>query len=71
MPKVTVAVAHKMDTEEVKRKATPVIEKTVKDFEGHDLQLTWTDHQAECQASTKHRLHALFIQHFHVLSRIF
>jgi hypothetical protein len=47
MPKVTVAVAHQMDPEEVKQKATPVIEKTVKDFEGHDLQLAWTGRQAE------------------------
>ena len=46
MPKVTVSVPHKLSTADVKEKAVPMIEKTVKDFEGHDLQLDWQGDQA-------------------------
>ena len=43
MPKVTVAVPHSMDPEEVKKMAEPVIEKTVKEFQGRDLHLEWSE----------------------------
>jgi hypothetical protein len=46
MPKVTVAVDHHSTPEDVKRRAGPVIEKTVKDFEGCNLELTWDDMNA-------------------------
>ena len=45
MPKVTVTVAHDQPIEAVVKKVTPAIEKTVNDFQGHDLALDWqTDH---------------------------
>ena len=45
MPKVTVTVEHDQPIEAVVEKVTPAIEKTVKDFQGHDLSLDWqTDH---------------------------
>lgn len=46
MPKVTVSVDHTSTLEEIKQKAEPVIQKTVKDFEGRDLELTWNDMDA-------------------------
>ncbi len=47
MPKVSVTLPHNMDAKSVQEKAGPIIEKTIKDFEGHDLQLTWTGQKAE------------------------
>ena len=45
MPKVTVTVEHDQPIEAVVKKVTPAIEKTVNDFQGHDLSLEWqTDH---------------------------
>ena len=47
MPDVTVEVPHKMDPQEVIDKAKPVLEKTIEDFEGHDLDMQWTDNRAD------------------------
>jgi len=47
MPTVSVSVPHDKDPDEVVKRATPYIEKMVSDFEGHDLELEWTDHKAE------------------------
>ncbi len=45
MPKVTVTVEHNHSIEAVIERVTPAIEKTVNDFQGHDLTLDWqTDH---------------------------
>ena len=43
MPKVTVAVPHDMNPEEVKDKVAPALEKMIKDFQGHDLHIEWSD----------------------------
>ena len=47
MPAVTVEVPHKLDPQEVIDKAKPVLEKTIEDFEGHDLDMQWTDNRAD------------------------
>jgi len=47
MPDVTVEVPHGLDPQEVIDKAKPVLEKTISDFEGHDLEMQWTDNRAE------------------------
>ena len=39
MPKVTVTVEHNQSIDAVVEKVTPAIEKTVADFQGHDLAL--------------------------------
>jgi hypothetical protein len=41
MPKVSVAVPHEMDPDEVAERAGPYIEKIVDDFQGHDLEIEW------------------------------
>ncbi len=47
MPKVSVAVDHNMAPEEVKQKAGPMIEKSIKDFQGHGLEVEWSDMTAQ------------------------
>jgi hypothetical protein len=47
MPKVSVAVDHHSTPEEVKEKAGPIIEKTIKDFQGHGLEVEWSDMNAQ------------------------
>ena len=47
MPKVTVNVPHDRDPKEMIEKAGPVLEKTVKDFEGHDLNVEWSGQEAD------------------------
>ena len=40
MPKVTVTVPHSMSAQEALAKAQPGLDKTVRDFQGHDLVTT-------------------------------
>ena len=47
MPKVTVTVEHEKSIEEVIERVTPAIEKTVTDFQGHDLSLDWQTDRAD------------------------
>jgi len=47
MPIVSVSVPHSHDPADVKTRAEPHIEKMVDDFEGHDLDLEWTDYKGE------------------------
>jgi len=47
MPKVTVSVPHTLTVEEAVERARPALEKTVSDFEGRDLALTWNGPAAE------------------------
>ena len=47
MPTVSVSVPHSHDPAEVKTRAEPHIEKMVDDFEGHDLELEWTENKGE------------------------
>jgi len=47
MPKVTVSVPHQLDPDEAMARSRPVVEKTVKDFEGHDLEANWSERAAE------------------------
>ena len=48
MPKVTVSVPHNSgDPQEIIAKSKPAIEKTVKDFEGHNLEIEWADTSAD------------------------
>jgi hypothetical protein len=47
MPKVTVNVPHHRDPEQVVEKARSVLEKTVKDFDGRDLDIQWTGRAAD------------------------
>ena len=49
MPKVTVTVEHEKSIEEVIERVTPAIEKTVADFQGHDLSLDWQTDRATFQ----------------------
>ena len=47
MPKVTVTVEHEKSIEEVLERVTPAIEKTVTDFQGHDLAIDWQTDRAD------------------------
>ena len=48
MPKVTVSVPHNTgDPKAIIAKSKPVIEKTVKDFEGHNLETEWAETSAD------------------------
>jgi hypothetical protein len=47
MPKVTVTVPHDKEPEHLVEKVKPAIEKTVQDFQGHDVQSNWTDRGAD------------------------
>ena len=47
MPKVTVTIPHSADPDELVAKVRPAVEKTVSDFEGHDLDITWSGRSAE------------------------
>ncbi len=46
MPKVSVAVPHELDPEEVVKRAGPHIEKMVDDFQGDDLEIEWEGRNA-------------------------
>ena len=46
MPAVVVEVPHNLDSQEVIAKAKPVLEKTIGDFEGHNLDMQWSDNRA-------------------------
>ena len=41
MPKVSVAVPHELDPDEVVERAGPYVEKIVDDFQGQDLEIEW------------------------------
>jgi hypothetical protein len=45
MPKVSVAIPHQHDPDEVVRRAQPYIEKMIEDFEGEDLSFQWAGRQ--------------------------
>jgi hypothetical protein len=47
MPKVSVAVPHQFDPDQVMERARPYIEKLVEDFEGEDVQLQVTGRRGE------------------------
>lgn len=47
MPKVAVAVPHNSDPGEAMTKVAPVLEKTVADFQGHDLEITQQETSAD------------------------
>jgi hypothetical protein len=47
MPKVTVAVPHTEDADEIVKRAEPYIEKMVDDFQGDDLELEWEGRKAD------------------------
>jgi len=46
MPKVTVAIPHSDDPDEIVKRSEPVIEKMVDDFQGEDLELEWEGRSA-------------------------
>jgi hypothetical protein len=46
MPKVSVAVPHNLDPDEVVQRAEPYIKKMIDDFEGHDVYLQWEGRKA-------------------------
>ena len=47
MPKVTVAVPHTENPDEIVKRAEPYIEKMVDDFQGDDLELEWDGRKAD------------------------
>ncbi len=47
MPKLTIRVPHTFDAATAYAKIQPALEKTVTDFQGHDLQVTRTDTSSE------------------------
>ena len=50
MPKVTVTIEHQTDPAKISamiERTGQVIEKTVQDFEGHDLAIDWSDGSAD------------------------
>ena len=47
MPKISVAIPHEQPVPEVLEKVKPALEKTVRDFQGHDYEVTWSDASAE------------------------
>lgn len=47
MPKISVSVPHQEDVSSAAEKARPALEKTVKDFEGRDLDIQWHDANAD------------------------
>jgi hypothetical protein len=49
MPKVTVTVPHHSDPDKVVEMAARVVEKTIQDFQGHDLTVTWSGRNADFQ----------------------
>lgn len=46
MPKVSVAVPHELDPDEVVERAGPYVEKIVDDFQGEDLEIEWEGRSA-------------------------
>jgi hypothetical protein len=46
MPKVSVAVPHELDPDEVVELAGPYVEKIVDDFQGEDLEIEWNGRSA-------------------------
>ena len=47
MPKISVVVPHEQPVAEVLEKVKPALEKTVKDFQGYDYEVDWTETSAE------------------------
>ncbi len=47
MPKVSVAIPHNRDPDEVVKHAEPYIEKLVEDFQGDNLEMEWSGRTAE------------------------
>ncbi len=47
MPKVSVALPHDQDADQVVIKVKPAIEKTVRDFQGTDVVINWADREAD------------------------
>ena len=47
MPKVTVVVPHNLDPDVIVAKTTQVVDKTIRDFEGHDLAIQWSGRNAD------------------------
>jgi len=47
MPKITVKVPHQQNPDELAAKIKPALEKTVNDFQGHDLVMDWTGNAAD------------------------
>ncbi len=47
MPKVTITLAHDQDVDEVVAKTKPAIEKTVRDFQGSDVEINWSEREAD------------------------
>lgn len=47
MPKVTVKVPHNLPQQKAVEQARPALDKTVSDFEGHDLQIAWNGPAAD------------------------
>ena len=47
MPKVIVTLPHDEDVHEVVTKVKPAIEKTIRDFEGSEVDIRWADHEAD------------------------
>jgi hypothetical protein len=47
MPKLTIRVPHTLDAATAFARIQPALEKTVTDFQGHDLQLTKTENSAD------------------------
>lgn len=46
MPRVSVAVPHELEPDEVVERAGPYIEKIVEDFQGDDLEIEWEGRSA-------------------------
>jgi hypothetical protein len=49
MPKISVAIPHEQPLQEVIEKVKPALEKTVKDFQGRDFEIDWSDTSAKFQ----------------------
>src|SRR5688572_25602189 len=47
MPKLTIRVPHQLDPADAFARLRPALEKTVTDFQGHDLQITGTGTAAQ------------------------
>ena len=53
MPKVKVSVPHTLDQDEMMVRARPVVEKTVRDFEGENAEYDWSDRSAEFRFTSR------------------
>lgn len=47
MPKINVVIPHEQPVPQVLQKIKPALEKTVKDFQGYDYEVEWSDTSAE------------------------